>query len=127
MERVIGLGGIFIKSKDPVALREWYHTHLGIASEEWGAVFSFTQDEADGKLGNNIWAPFKEDTKYFLPSAKDFMINFRVRNCEKLVDVLRGEGVEIIGELEKSEFGIFAWVLDPDGNKVELWEPPAHS
>lgn len=123
MKRVIGLGGIFFKSSDPAALREWYRSHLGIESESWGATFEIGQPEPSGKTGNNVWCPFKQDTDYFSPSEKAFMINFRVDDLEALLKVLKEEGVQIIGDMVDSEFGKFGWVMDLEGNKIELWEP----
>jgi len=125
MKRVTGIGGIFIKSKDPEKLREWYRRHLGIESESWGG-FAFQWDadpRTDG--GMTTWSVFADTSKYFDPSTQPFMINFRVANLEELVNALRAEGVEIDPEIQKSEFGNFAWVMDPDGNRLELWEPPA--
>jgi len=124
-KRVIGLGGVFFKAKDPETLRAWYSRHLGIHSEEWGAVFRFTEEEARGRLGYNVWSPFKENTTYFAPSEKDFMINYRVADLRTLMEILRTEGIEGVGEIDESDFGKFAWIVDPEGNKIELWEPPA--
>jgi predicted enzyme related to lactoylglutathione lyase len=124
MKRVTGIGGIFFKSKDPDRLREWYGKHLGIESESWGATFQWREDpRADS--GSTAWSVMPETTKYFAPSDKPFMINFRVADLTALVEQLRTEGVEIDAKLEESEFGKFGWVMDPDGNRVELWEPPS--
>jgi len=122
MKRVTGIGGIFFKCKDKKALLEWYKKHLGLPAEEWGAMF---MDENDSNpKAYTVWSPFAVDTKYFEPSQKDFMINFRVADLHALLKVLREEGVETVGKVEESEFGKFGWVMDPEGNKVELWEPP---
>ena len=125
MKRVTGIGGIFFKAKDPKALREWYGKHLGLSVEEWGGVaFRWSDDPSEGK-GTTIWNPFKESTDYFKPSSASFMINFRVADLHGLVAVLRDEGCEVLDKVEESEFGKFAHVVDPEGNKLELWEPPA--
>ena len=124
MKRVTGIGGIFFKAKDPEKLREWYRTHFGIESESWGG-FSFRwQDDPQADNGCTIWSPFPVETKYFEPSDKAFMINFRVADLVSLLAVLRDEGVEVDSKTEESEFGKFGWVMDPEGNRVELWEPP---
>jgi predicted enzyme related to lactoylglutathione lyase len=122
MERVKALGGIFFKSENPHLLREWYKKHLGIDSETWGAVFKWQMPE--NREYYNVWSPFSSDTKYFSPSTKPFMINFIVEDCFALLDVLKKEGVTLTREREESEFGRFGWILDPEGNKIELWEPP---
>ena len=122
MKKVTGIGGIFFKSTDPDKLREWYRQHLGIEAEKWGCVFNW-QDDPRGASGMTTWAPFAADTKYFEPSEKPFMINFRVDDLNALVAELRAEGVEVL-KVEESEFGKFSWVMDPEGNRIELWEPP---
>ena len=125
MKRVTGIGGIFIKSKDPEKLREWYRRHLGIESESWGG-FAFQWDDDPRKDGGmTTWSIFPDTSKYFAPSTQPFMINFRVANLQELVGALTAEGVEIDPKIQESEFGNFAWVMDPDGNRLELWEPPA--
>jgi predicted enzyme related to lactoylglutathione lyase len=121
MKRVTGIGGIFFKSKDPAKMREWYSQHLGIKSEQYGTVFEW-QDEK-GEKGMTVWNLFKEDTKYFDPAEKQFMLNYRVENLEELLKVLKEEGVTIVGEMQKFDYGNFGWILDPEGNKIELWEP----
>lgn len=119
MKRVTGLGGIFIKAKDPDALREWYRRHLGIAIEPWGgAVF------ADEPGSVSVWNLFPADSDYFVPSAAPFMVNYRVADLRALLEVLRAEGCAVDAKTEESEFGRFGWVMDPEGNRVELWEPP---
>jgi len=124
MKRVIGLGGIFFKSKDPKALNEWYKKHLGVPAEAWGAMFAFDKVTADAPGGYNLWTPFKEDTKYFEPSTKPFMINFIVDDVMALLDALKAEGVEVMDKTDDGEYGKFGWCVDPEGNKIELWEPP---
>lgn len=124
MKRVTGLGGVFFQCKDSAAQRAWYRAHLGIESEDWGCAFPWREAEAPERRGYTIWAPFPEDTQYFEPSPRPFMINYRVEDVRALLELLREEGVTVVREVEESEFGKFAWVLDPEGNKVELWEPP---
>ena len=125
MKRVIGIGGVFFKSKDPAALRAWYQKHLGIDSETWGAVFKWNSEEAkaQGKDFYTAWSPFPEDTKYYAPSEKPFMINYIVADLVALVEALKNEGIELVGDMQDDEFGKFAWIMDPEGNKLELWEP----
>jgi len=126
MKRVIGIGGIFFKSKDPKNLKQWYAKHLGVtASDESGSTFEWRSVENPDQKGHTIWSPFKHDTKYFEPSTKEFMFNYRVENLVTLLEELRKEGVTVVGTMEEYEYGKFGWILDPDGNKIELWEPPA--
>ena len=125
MKRVTGIGGIFFKAKDPQALGAWYAKHLGIAVEEWGgAAFKWGTAEKPASAGTTIWSPFKEDTEYFLPSKSSFMINYRVDDLRSLLATLRSEGCKVDDKVEESEYGKFGWVMDPEGNKVELWQPP---
>jgi predicted enzyme related to lactoylglutathione lyase len=121
MERVIGLGGPFIKAKDPKALAEWYTKHLGIPFQGTYAMWM----PAEKLVGFTLFSLFKADSDYFSPSTKDTMINFMVKDCFALIETLRGEGVTIAGEPSDTEYGKFGWVVDPEGNKIELWEPPA--
>jgi predicted enzyme related to lactoylglutathione lyase len=126
MRRVTGIGGIFFKARDPAALRDWYRRHLGIDVQAWGgAAFAWT--DADGKPGGGttIWNVNAADTDYFAPSTSSFMVNYRVADLHSLVKALRDEGCNVFPKVEESEYGKFAWVMDPEGNKVELWEPPA--
>lgn len=124
MKRVTGVGGVFFKSRDAKALGEWYQRHLGMNVEPWGGVeFSWANDPA-GANGTTTWSPFKHDTKYFEPGTASFMINLRVADLHALVAALKDEGCDILDKVEESEFGKFAHLLDPEGNKVELWEPP---
>ena len=123
MKRVTGIGGIFFKCKDPEKMNQWYKTHLGLDTSPYGTKIEW-QQEADAKeKGYTLWSPFPDKTKYFEPSTKDFMINFRVENLEALVVELKKEGVTILDEIEASEYGKFVHILDVEGNKVELWEP----
>jgi predicted enzyme related to lactoylglutathione lyase len=123
MKKVTGIGGIFFKCKDPQKLRDWYKTHLGFDTNDYGASFEWQQSEDPAKIGSTQWSPFAETTKYFEPSAKDFMINYRVEDLEALVAQLKNEGVTIVDELEASEYGKFIHIMDFEGNKIELWEP----
>ena len=125
MKRVTGIGGIFFKSKNPKVLGEWYRTHLGMNVEDWGGVAFRWSDDPSGGKGSTMWNPFKEDTGYFKPSTASFMINFRVADLYGLLAALRAEGCDVLEKTEESEFGKFGYVMDPDGNKLELWEPPA--
>lgn len=125
MKRAIGIGGIFFKAKDPKTLANWYEKHLGIPIDKSYGGFSFRwdDDEQRPEKGYTIWSPFKDDTEYINPSNKDFMFNFIVNDLEALLETLESEGVDQIGEMEDSDFGKFAWIMDPEDNKVELWEP----
>jgi predicted enzyme related to lactoylglutathione lyase len=125
MKRVTGIGGVFFKSKDPKALGEWYRTHLGLNVEEWGGVaFKWVTTDNPTGTGTTIWNPFKEDTSYFAPSNASFMVNFRVHDLHALLAALRAEGCEVDPKVEESEYGKFGWVQDPEGNRIELWQPP---
>jgi predicted enzyme related to lactoylglutathione lyase len=123
MKRVTGIGGIFFKCKNPQSLREWYQTHLGLETNEYGSVFEWYQGADSTKKGFTQWSPFKETTKYFEPSEREFMINYRVADLEALVEVLRSEGVTIVDSIETYDYGKFVHILDSEGNKIELWEP----
>jgi predicted enzyme related to lactoylglutathione lyase len=125
MKRVTGIGGIFFHAKDPAALCAWYKTHLGIDVQEWGgAAFDWT--DADGKpvAGTTAWTISQAGGDHFAPSKSTFMVNYRVHDLLALVKALRAEGCNVMEKVEDSEFGKFAWVMDPEGNKAELWEPP---
>jgi predicted enzyme related to lactoylglutathione lyase len=126
-KRVTGLGGVFFKAHDPEAIKSWYEKHLHINSGEHGAVFQWRNSDPPHKEGITAWSPFPADTDYYQPSKKDFMFNYRVENLEELLDTLREEGVEIVGEIESYPYGKFGWIMDPEGNKVELWEPQDES
>ncbi len=121
MAKVIGLGGIFFKSRDPKALSAWYQKHLGMDISEWGgAIFA----ENEQRPGYSLWSPFKQDTQYFHPGDKPFMINLRVDDLDGLLAQLRGQGVHVCEKVEDGEYGKFGWVIDPEGTKIELWQPP---
>ncbi|MEO5775711.1 MAG: VOC family protein [Flavobacterium sp.] len=121
--KVTGIGGIFFKCKDPNKMSDWYKTHLGLDANPYGATFEWYQNADGKKKGQTQWTPFKESTKYFEPSTKDFMINYRVENLEALVAQLKKEDVTIVDKMEASDYGKFIHILDAEGNKVELWEP----
>lgn len=123
IKRVTGIGGIFFKCKDPNKMREWYNTHLGLNTNQYGAVFEWRQATDSTKKGFLQWSPFSEKTKYFEPSTKEFMINYRVENLEALVAELKKEGVTITDTIETVEYGKFVHIMDIEGNKIELWEP----
>lgn len=123
MKRVTGIGGIFFKCKNPDQVKSWYQTHLGLDTDEYGTLFEWKQADDPSQKGFTQWSPFTNDTKYFDPSSKEFMINYRVENLELLVQELIKEGVTILDEIDNNEFGKFIHILDPEGNKIELWEP----
>jgi predicted enzyme related to lactoylglutathione lyase len=126
MKRVTGIGGIFFKARDPDVLRKWYQTHLGIDVEDWGgAAFRWTDAEGKPAAGTTIWTVSDAGGDYFAPSASSFMVNYRVADLHALVRALREENCNVLDKIEESEYGKFGWVMDPEGNKVELWEPPA--
>ena len=122
-KRVTGIGGIFFKSNDQEKLKDWYRDHLGIDSDQYGFTFKWRNYEDTEEPGTTVWSPFPKDTDYYNPSTKDYMINYRVEDLEGLIDVLKKEGVEVIGEIEVYEYGKFGWIMDPEGRKIELWEP----
>ncbi|MDE3135197.1 MAG: VOC family protein [Acidobacteriota bacterium] len=125
MKRVTAIGGIFFKSRDPQALSDWYEKHLGMKSRFPAPVqFDWRDAEDPSQKGYTVWAPFPADTTYFEPSHASFMVNFRVENIDAVLDALRKEGVSIDPKREDSPYGRFAWVMDPEGNRIELWEPP---
>lgn len=125
MKRVTGIGGIFFKARDPVALRAWYQKHLGIDVQEWGgAVFRWADDAGHPVKGATVWSVSGVDSDPFAPSGSSFMVNYRVADLAGLLQALREEGCRVLEKTDDSEFGKFGWVLDPEGNKVELWQPP---
>jgi predicted enzyme related to lactoylglutathione lyase len=124
MARVTGIGGIFIKARDPDALREWYRRHLQVDVQPWGGAVFRGGDAAAPDHGVTVWTVFPADSDYFAPSAAPFMVNFRVSDLRATLASLRSEGCEVFDQVEQSEYGRFGWVLDPEGNKIELWEPP---
>lgn len=122
-KKVTGIGGIFFKCKDPKKMNEWYGKNLGLVTNEYGSLFEFRSTDNPDEKGYLQWSPFSEKTKYFEPSQKDFMINYRVENIERLVEELRQSGVTILDSIESFEYGKFVHIMDPEGNKIELWEP----
>lgn len=123
LKKVTGIGGVFFKCKDPNKMREWYKVHLGLNTNQYGAVFEWRQGADTTKKGFTQWSPFSEKTKYFEPSTKDFMINYRVEYLEGLLDQLRKDRVTILDKMETVEYGKFVHIMDMEGNNVELWEP----
>lgn len=123
MKRVTGIGGIFFKCQDPEKIKEWYKAHLGFDMDQYGAKFEWQQEDDPAKKGYTLWSPFPDKTKYFEPSSKDFMINYRVEDLEALVTELKKEGVTVLDEIEAYDYGKFVHIVDVEGNKIELWEP----
>lgn len=125
MKRVTGIGGIFFKAKDPVALRAWYQKHLGIDVQDWGgAAFRWADADGNPTTGSTIWNISSAGGDYFAPSTAPFMVNYRVADLHALIRELRAEGCNVLDKIDESEFGKFGWVIDPEANKIELWEPP---
>ena len=123
MNRVTGVGGIFFKCQDPDLIKQWYARHLGFQTDQYGTNFEWRQADQPDRKGFTQWSPFNADTTYFEPSPKPFMINFRVENLEALVPLLKAEGVTVLDDIESFDYGKFVHILDPEGNKIELWEP----
>jgi predicted enzyme related to lactoylglutathione lyase len=126
-DHIIGIGGIFFKAKDPSALQEWYQNNLGFSPRipfyEDDTAITFGWKTFDGENNNTVWAPFKEDTEYFSPSKKEWMLNYVVKDIEGLLAKLKKKGIERVGKLDTYEYGKFVRILDPEGNKIEFWEP----
>ena len=120
MAKVLGIGGIFFKSPNPKGLFDWYSKYLGMEFQEWGTAYLPNNMPENSQT---VWSAFDQSTKYFDPAKKDFMFNLIVDNIEEAIEQVRNGGAQIIGEIERSDYGSFAWFMDPDGNKVELWEP----
>ena len=126
MKRVTGIGGIFFQARDPVALRAWYQRHLGIDVQAWGgAAFRWADEAGSPTGGSTIWSIGAADGQPFAPGRASFMVNYRVDDLAALLQALRDEGCEVLDKTDDSDYGKFGWVLDPEGNKVELWQPPA--
>jgi predicted enzyme related to lactoylglutathione lyase len=126
MRRVTGIGGVFFSARDPKALREWYKEHLGIDVQDWGgAAFRWADAAGNPIKGTTAWLIGPADGKHFAPSKSTFMVNYRVDDLAALLSALREEGCNVLDKTEDSEYGKFGWVMDPEGNKVELWQPPA--
>lgn len=123
--RVVGIGGIFFKARDPEALRAWYRDHLGLAIAEWGGVaFEPTMASPAGRPNTLVWSILPAESQYLDPSASLFMMNYRVDDLDQVLAALRAEGCAVDERVESSEYGRFGWVADPEGNRLELWEPP---
>jgi predicted enzyme related to lactoylglutathione lyase len=119
--RVTGIGGLFFKAKNPKELVAWYSKYLGLKTDQYGSTFWWK--DKNGNDCSTQWSPFAADTNYFEPSQKQFMQNFRVHDLENLLKSLKEEGVTIVGEMETYDYGKFGWIIDIEGNKIELWEP----
>ncbi|MBR7746723.1 VOC family protein [Undibacterium baiyunense] len=125
MKRVTGIGGIFFKANDAPTLHAWYKRHLGIDVQSWGGTaFSWSDEEGRPTGGSTIWSISARESDMFAPSSAAFMINYRVEDLHGLVKLLKEEGCQVLDKIDESEYGKFAWVIDPEGNKVELWQPP---
>ena len=125
MKRVTGIGGVFFQAKNPATLHAWYKKHLGIDVQEWGgAMFTWTDDEGKPTNGTTVWSVGAAGSSQYAPSTAAFMINYRVADLAALLQALREEGCNVLEKTDDSEFGKFGWVMDPEGNKVELWQPP---
>ncbi|MEM8568533.1 MAG: VOC family protein [Bacteroidota bacterium] len=122
-KKVTGIGGIFFKTPDPQKTKDWYSKNLGLKTDQYGSLFEFRLSDNPDTKGYLQWSPFKDDTTYFEPSEKEFMINYRVENIEELVEELKANGVTIVDKIEVYEYGKFVHILDIDNNKIELWEP----
>ena len=126
MKRVTGIGGIFFKAKDAPALRAWYQKHLGIDVQVWGgAAFDWTDANGHPTGGTTGWSIAASDSDQFAPSTAPFMINYRVDDLHALVAALKAEGCKVLDKIDDSAYGKFGWVIDPEGHKIELWQPPA--
>lgn len=126
MKRVTGIGGIFFKAQDAAGLQAWYKRHLGIDVQPWGgAAFAWTDAHGQPTSGTTAWSIIPAGEESFAPSAAPFMVNYRVEDLRALVAALKAEGCNLLDKIDESEYGMFAWVIDPEGNKVELWQPPA--
>ena len=123
MKKVTGIGGVFFKCKDPKKVTEWYQKHLGLNTNPYGATFEWYEGADSTKKAQTQWTPFSETTKYFEPSTREFMINYRVENLEALVEELKKENVTIVDKIESYDYGKFVHILDIEGNKIQLWEP----
>lgn len=121
--KVIGLGGIFFKCKDPQMVKEWFDQNIGLITNEYGSMFEFRLINNPEEIGYLQWSPFSEKTNYFQPSEKELMINYRVKNLKKLMNELKENNVTILDSIESYEYGKFLHIMDPENNKIELWEP----
>jgi predicted enzyme related to lactoylglutathione lyase len=126
MDRVTGIGGIFFKAKDTKAMQAWYKHHLGIDVQDWGsAAFDWTDSDGKPVGGTTAWSIVSADSDSFAPSTASFMVNYRVADLRALLTALREDGCDVLDNVDDSEYGKFGWVIYPEGNKIELWEPSA--
>ena len=123
MQRVTGIGGVFFKADDPEKMYQWYEKHLGIKREHGNVLFRWRGEQDPNEEGMTVWAIFNKNSKYFDPSQSQFMINYRVDDLDAVLEALRAEGVDIDPKREDYDYGRFAWITDPEGNKIELWQP----
>jgi len=121
--KVTGIGGVFFKSKNPETAKKWYGDNLGLAITEWGSAFEFRNAHRPDEINYLSWSPFDANTDYFDPSEKEFMINYRVQNLDALLENLTNNGVVVLDKVAEYPYGRFVHILDPEGNKIELWEP----
>jgi predicted enzyme related to lactoylglutathione lyase len=125
MKKVTAFGGVFFKSKSPKELMAWYDKHLGLESDPWGGkAWEWRDKDNPESVGQTVFNPFKADSKKFEPSIESYMLNFRVADLTALLEELRKEDVQIVGDMQDTEYGKFAWIMDPEGRKIELWQPP---
>jgi len=126
MKKVTGFGGIFFKSNAPKDLMAWYDKHLGLQSDDWGGkAWEWREKDDAGTVGQTVFNPFKPDSKKFAPSELPYMFNFRVHDLDALMAQLKSEGVQVVDDVQDTEYGKFGWIMDPDGRKIELWQAPA--
>jgi len=124
MKKVTGIGGVFFKAKNVAAINDWYRDNLGFKTSQWGAVMPWADLDPENKnVGQTVWNPFKEDSNYYAPSTLPYMINYRVEDLKTLIDTLRNDGVQVVGELSEYDYGKFKHIMDPEGRKIELWQP----
>jgi len=123
MQKITGIGGVFFKARNPKQLMEWYDQHLGLQFNNGFIQFKWADDQGNKATGSTTFAIFKEDTTYFNPGEKPYMINFRVSDLRALLSELREKGVTASDDIQEYDFGRFGWIVDPEGNKIELWEP----
>lgn len=126
MEAITGVGGIFFKSENPAALRAWYSKYLGLHSDQYGAVIRWRRKDEPERFGHTVWSPFSRESNYFEPTSAPYMVNFRVTNLRAMLEQLREAGAWVDDRIEESEYGTFGWFRDPDGTRIELWQPPAN-
>lgn len=120
---VTGIGGIFFYSDNPESTKDWYARNLGLKTNPWGSTFEFRNAQEPHEVNYLQWSPFEKGNTYFEPSSNEFMVNYRVRNLDALLERLRDQGVEILDSIESYDYGRFVHILDPEGRKIELWEP----